>query len=262
MSIAEKQSILSANNVIIAENEQKIYDAGYAKGKSEGGGDNHYDRFWDAYQDYGNPKDYSMAFGSSWTEEIFKPKYDIVPTNAYMIFRTNKMNIDLVEYLNDIGIILDLSKATNTQYMFNGSSFTRIGAVDVSGSTNSTPLDSVFTNCRSLVTIDKIIPKTATGGYNTFSSTFGNCNALENVTFEGTISTNGLNLQYSKNLSHDSIVNIINVLSTTTSGLSITLSKEAVNKAFETSVDLADGVTSAEWLDLIATKQNWTISLV
>ncbi len=37
MTIAEKVTALSVNNKTIAENEQKVYDAGYAKGKAEGG---------------------------------------------------------------------------------------------------------------------------------------------------------------------------------------------------------------------------------
>lgn len=63
-------------------------------------------------------------------------------------------------------------------------------------------------------------------------------------------------------LSKPSITSIINCLSTTTSGLTVTLSKTAVNNAFETSEGVADGSTSQEWLNLVATKTNWTISLV
>ena len=38
MSIAEKELVISANNLTIAENVEKVYNAGYEKGKSEGGG--------------------------------------------------------------------------------------------------------------------------------------------------------------------------------------------------------------------------------
>lgn len=38
MSIAEKETIISANNLTIAEKAKKVYNAGYEKGKSEGGG--------------------------------------------------------------------------------------------------------------------------------------------------------------------------------------------------------------------------------
>ena len=53
-------------------------------------------------------------------------------------------------------------------------------------------------------------------------------------------------------ISKDNIINIINCLSTTTSGLTVTLSQTAVNNAF----------TTEEWEALEATKSNWTISLV
>ena len=69
-----------------------------------------------------------------------------------------------------------------------------------------------------------------------------------------------VNMQWSP-LSKDSIISIINALSTATSDLPITLSITAVNNAFETSPGAADGSTSEEWTALIATKPNWTISL-
>ena len=50
-------------------------------------------------------------------------------------------------------------------------------------------------------------------------------------------------------------------LTDTASGKTITFSKTAVNKAFETSAGANDGSTSAEWLALVGTKPNWTISL-
>ena len=66
MSIADKL-------VTIAENERKVYDAGYTKGKTEGGGDSYdrgvadgrraeYDAFWDNLQSNGNRTQYAVAF--------------------------------------------------------------------------------------------------------------------------------------------------------------------------------------------------------
>jgi hypothetical protein len=96
---------------------------------------------------------------------------------------------------------------------------------------------------------------------NTFSST------LEHMIVTGTIGQNGFSLKAPK-LSHESIVSIVNALSSTTTNLSITLSLNAVNKAFETSEGANDGSTSAEWLSLIAPKTDttqqyyWIISLI
>ena len=274
---------------------EDVYDKGYEQGKSEGdyegafnegkaeayeeiqdlnaeleqtlygtdtGGKSYYDEFWDDYLDYGNRKDFDHAFGGiGWTPENFNPNRDMTPTNAYMMFRKCKMRIDLVEHLNKLGVNLDFSKCTNTIYAFNFSEFTRIGVFDCSSSASSIPLSNVFTSCSYLVTIDKIVLKKGSGGM--FETTsFKDCTSLENVTFEGVIDVNGLNLQWSTKLSKDSITSIINILSTTTSGLSITLSKVAVNTAFETSAGLADGSTSSDWNNLIGTKTNWTINLV
>lgn len=216
MTIAEKITRAKADY-------DEVYEAGR---KSE------YDTFWDAYQDNGNRADYSNAFaGKGWTDETFKPKYDIVPYNAYMIFRSNETNVNLVEYLDNRGVKFDLSQSANTQYMFYGAKFTRIGVVDVKSSNNSTPLDNAFGGNSNLVTIDKIVIKTGSvAEFNT--GTFDGCSALENVTFEGLITKNGLNMKDSTKLSKASITSIINCLSTTTNGLSITLSKSAVNNAF------------------------------
>ena len=243
MSIADKLKT-------IAENEQKVFEAGK---KSE------YDRFWDNYQDKGNRTDYGSGFGSCWTSDIFKPKYDIVPISAYMMFNNSKMAIDLVEHLEKLGVALDFSKAPSTQYMFQSSSFTRVGIIDVRASTNSRPLDATFSNCRKLITIDKIYLKTGASGE--FNATFSNCTALENVTFEGSITKNGLDVHWSTKLTKASIISIVNALSNTTSGLTVTLSKTAVNTAFETSTGANNGSTSTEWTTLIGTKSNWTISL-
>lgn len=229
-------------------------DAVYEAGKKA-----EYDAFWDAYQNNGVALDYSRAFSSMWTVDIFRPKYDIIATSAHMIFRGNRMKIDLVKYLADLGVSLDLSQAVNTQYMFQATAFTRIGVVDVRSSTNSRPLDTAFANSANLVSIDKIYLKTGTAGE--FNNTFAGCIALENVEFEGEIANDGLNMGWSQKLSKASILSILNALSTTSTDKTVTFSLTAVNNAFETSEGSADGSTSEEWTTIIATKPNWTIAL-
>jgi hypothetical protein len=87
------------------------------------------------------------------------------------------------------------------------------------------------------------------------------CAELVDCPFEGVIGSNGIDLHWSTKLSHDSHVSIFNALSTATTGLTVTFSRTAVNKAFETSEGANDGTTSAEWLALVAAHNNWTISL-
>ena len=103
MSVADKL-------VIIAENEQKVYEAGQ---KTE------YDRFWDVYQDNGKRVSYSGAFyGSGWTDETFKPKYDIVPTkeSIYMFRDSGITNIESA--LDKQGVTFNLSGLTSAQNIF------------------------------------------------------------------------------------------------------------------------------------------------
>lgn len=253
---AKLEAQIKTLNAQIAELQQDATEAYEAGRKSQ------YDEFWDNYQDFGNRTHYDECFaGAGWTEKTFKPKYDIVPSSAYMIFRQSNARIDLVKYLNNLGVKLDFSKCTNTIYLFNYSNFTRVGVVDVSSSTASTPLDNVFSYCSYLVTIDKIVPKKGPAGM-FGANTFSGCYELVNVTFEGEIDSNGLNLQWSTKLSKASWINIVGCYSTTISGLSMTGSLVSVNKAFETSEGANDGSTSAEWLNLIATRPNVTFNLV
>jgi hypothetical protein len=186
------------------------------------------DRFWDIYQQNGNRQRYDYAFaGNGWADEVYKSiKYDITsPSLISGLYRFN-------EYITDT-----------------------IKPIDCK---NFVPLNYVFAEATKL----KIIRTLKVYSKNTFTGVFGSCKSLEELYIEGVIGQNGFNVQWSTKLSHDSLMRIINALSTETSGLSVTLSKTAVNKAFETNEGANDGSTSAEWLALANTKSNWTISLV
>lgn len=226
------------------------FESGHEEGLEEGQ-KAEYDRFWDAFQQNGNRTEYTFGFsGRGWTAENFKPKYDIIPIGSmYMCFRNFVANLDLKALFESLGITFDTSKATDLQYAFYNTGFTRIGTLDFSSVTNASALTQTFFNCPVLETIDKIKLATTSGE---FSGTFGNMRSLKNITFDGEINRNGLNLQWSTKLSKASIESIVSALSATTSSLTVTLSKAAKEAAF----------TAEEWATLIATKSNWTISLV
>ncbi len=98
MSIAEK---LTA----IAENEQKVFDAGKDVGKQT-----EYDRFWDSIQDYGIRTNYQYAF-TRWAEmREFKPKYEFNFTNTFWAFSYAK-NVEF-------DMVFDLTNATSINNMF------------------------------------------------------------------------------------------------------------------------------------------------
>ena len=86
------------------------------------------------------------------------------------------------------------------------------------------------------------------------SNVFFECAALEDVEFMPNTINISIMFTSCTKLTKASLTSIINGLSADASGLTVSLSKTAVNNAF-------GGTESAEWLALVATKPNWTISL-
>jgi hypothetical protein len=216
--------------------------AGYKRGLGEGieqGKKSQYDEFWDKYQDYGNRRDYMYgAFGGiGWTDETYKPKYQVKIKNSYQCF----VGCNMTEILN-----VDTSEAVELNATFYVCpKLLHVGVLSFESASGS--ISSTFKQSRKLHTIDKLILNERI----IYNQMFQECNALQNITIEGTIGQNGFDIHWSAKLSKASIESIVNALSTSTSGLSITLSKTAVNNAF----------TTEEWNALVATKSNWTISL-
>lgn len=217
---------------------------------AKGGAGDYYDTFWDAYQNNGNPVlgEYMFA-GNRWTDDIFKPKYDIVVTNGMHLFSGTALT-DIIALLKNAGVVFDFSKSTSTSYLIqNSNSVTTCPTVDC---TSRRSMNYFIIGCGGLRVVEKVILKS--DGSQTFTDnySFNNLPALEEIRFEGVIGQNGFNMQWSTKLSRESIGSIVNALSDTTSGLAVTLSKTAKEAAF----------TAEEWAALIATKPNWTISLV
>lgn len=207
------------------------------------------DRFWDIFQDYGNKTNYGSAFGG-FTKALFKPKYDMKVKNAMNMFhrafindKGEGENVDLVELLNELGITLDFSECTEFSNWLLLGAIVRIGVIDCKS------LKSSF-RCyyaHALKTIDKLRLYEGNGT----SFMWQGCSKLTNITIEGPIEK-AFDIQYSKVLTRDSIVSIMNALSDATQGLTATFSQQAVNAAF----------TEEEWAELVALKSNWTISLI
>lgn len=239
MTLAEKlikvDEGIEKAKALNAELELSIYGNDTGK-KSE------YDEFWGYLQQNGGRTDYGYGFaGEGWTEASFKPKYNIYPIVArYMFCTAAKLKIDFVEHLAKLGVALDFSRATSINHAFSYCYATRIGVVDTRKAPN---LNGLFEYSR-FVTIEKLILKD--DGSQTFSSTFGGQTLLENITIEGVIGK-AIDCGACSKLTKASIISIVNALSTTTSGLTVTLSKTAVNNAF----------TTDEWNALRATKPDW-----
>lgn len=245
---AIKEKIV-ANGVEVAEGTRTAEYAQKVDEVYEAGKKAEYDAFWDAYQNSGARHDYCNAFyganndSNPWNDALFKPKYDLVCTNVNYMFANSRIT-NLKQLLQDCGVRF-VSNTAEAYYTFFFSYITHIP--DFCG-VELTNCENAFLNCFHLVSIDKIKSAETCS----FAGAFINCRSLENVTIEGVIGRNGLNMKDCVKLSKASIESIINCLSTTTSGLTVTLSKTAVNNAF----------TADEWEALIATRTNWTISLV
>lgn len=148
-----------------------------------GGGDSYYDEFWDEVQENGNRTKYDFGFcHSTWSDAIFKPKYNMQPTSASYMFTQSKIT-DLQAALDRAGVTLDFSLVPSASMtrLFDSSSITRIGVVNLTG---AGLINTFFANATELQTIEELVLSEA----NTFGTKmFENCAKLANVTISGTI---------------------------------------------------------------------------
>lgn len=234
---------LAEKLTIIANNEQKVYDAGYNEGINKGGypggyADGYeegkkaeYDAFWNAFQDGGKRTDYTYAFSRTWFDEAFKPKYSVAPTNADHMFFGGKMTTEGFKAAIEKGITFDFSNANLMAYAFSSMANLTEIPLDVSleKAVSASNLTGTFSYNAKLETIKKIILR-ADGTSPMSDGIFSNSPKLKNVTFEGVI-TDSLKMGHCTELSADSIRSIITHLSDTASGKTLTLSATAVENA-------------------------------
>jgi hypothetical protein len=118
-----------------------------------------------------------------------------------------------------------------------------IPTIDLTSSTDSA---GIFGEAKNLKKIEKIIVVEST----LYTRFFINNISLEEIRVEGTIAQNGFDIHWSTKLSKASIESILDALSRnpTISSPTITFSKTAVDKAYETTTGANDGSESYEWL--------------
>lgn len=219
--------------------QKKDFDDVYEAGKKA-----EYDAFWDGY--LATPKKtgigYCLFAGVGWNENTKIPyKIDFI-TNGYNMFIYSG-NIPKTELAK-----IDFSKITTFFPVFNYSNIQHIPELDTRGVSS---LGTVFAYVTSLISIDNIILRD--DGSQTSLNLFNNNINLEEVRFAGIIGQNGFDIHWSTKLSADSLKSIINTLSTTTTGLTITLPKTA-----QANYEAVYGLSS--WSTLTATRSNWTIA--
>lgn len=186
------------------------------------------DGFWDVFQAGGKATTYFYAFSyGKWTDENYNPRYDIA-----------------IDESNNFG-----------QNVFYNTGITDTKVAIIANGLN---ISGMFYRAKKLKTIRKLSIQASTGFA---TSTFTECEALETLIIEGVIQATSVNLSWSTKLNRQSIESVITHLSPTITTLSLTLSLDAVNKAFETAEGANDGSSSAEWIALRDSRTNWTISL-
>lgn len=212
--------------------------------------------FWEnlLYRANGTAHQYTRIFSYQWSRKTFKPVIDIMLSGdssyafSAWVFSDREL-VNLKGIFKRLGVQFDISQCTKVEGMFDyAMAIGYIPELNVTGCTTESSTRNLFSYAEYLREIDKIIVNENTY----YKGWFDSCEKLREVRFEGTIAKGGMNLQWSTKLSRASIESVINALSSTTSGLTVTFSKTAVNNAF----------TTAEWNALAATKSNWTISLV
>ncbi len=235
-NIADKlKSLLGITDKINAQDFVEKIDEVYEQGKKS-----QYDEFWDNYQNEGNRTNYDYSFArDGWTEDTFKPKYDIKPTTGLAMFYFCKI-VDLRGVLKNQGVTLDLSKVINFANFFQGSRIEYIGAVDITGAT--TAVSSLFQQCYFLKEVSELIVKET----NTFSNTtFGNCESLYAIKISGIIGSS-ISFLSSPNLTHESLMSIINALKKLDTGITATLTLHEIAKSSLTDSEKAT-ITQKGW---------------
>ena len=229
MNIAEK-------TLQLKQDFDDVYEAGK---KAE------YDESWDSFKN-GWQMQYLFA-GHAWNDTTFKPKYDLTvgAYNCSGMFQLNQVS-NIKSRLLECGVKLDLSKCVNFLNGFSNAATTELPEIDLSNCDNVT---SSFSYMSKLINIDKVTFKNGV----TFISTFFSTPNLEEIRIGGTIGGNGFNISASKNLNAASLESIINALSTTTTGLTVTLPTTA-----QANYEAKYGTGS--WSVLVATRSNWTIA--
>jgi hypothetical protein len=220
----------------MAESIPEVYEAGKQA---------EYDAFWDAVflgadGNFHTYMTYHFA-GRAWNDRNFRPKYDIKPVGtATGLFRETAI-VNLKQCLESCGVTLDTSRMTSGTGAFGYGQLTILPKLDFSSLTGAT---NTFTNSSKLHTIEEMVVSEKT----TFASTtFTECTGLTHMIMTGTLAKNGLDLHWSTNLDKESLLSIIGVLQTKTSGTwTVTLGTENLAK-----------LTDAE--KAVATQKGWTL---
>lgn len=203
---------------------------------------------WHHIQQGGIRTDYSTYSFRMFSEDIFKPAYDIVITGSAGTLFYGTRILNLRKALQDCKVKLDISNATSISSGFAQSQLVIIPEITIPS--QITNLSGLCSYCYNLHTIDKL---TVHENITSYSGAFTRADVLKNIIVEGTIAAS-INFQNSP-LSRESIESILAALSPTATGVTLTLKQAAVNAAFP---------GESEWDNYLAAvkPEGWTVSLI
>ena len=238
----------------IKENSEKIYEAGQDKILTDFN-----QIFWDLFQEKGARADYTSAFsGQMWTDKTFKPLYIINAPNFASTQMFKNSALKCPDFTNKV----DFSKMKSALKLFENSTVQYLKTLDFSGVLSGFfGLNSTFSGCRQLVTIEKLIMPPNSG--DAHSSSFAQCYNLENIIFEGT-NQKSISFEDCPKLSKESILSAINMLDNEVDDKpTITFNKEAIRNAFGSNESLEDFKPEdcAAWQKAIKEKTNWSFQI-
>ena len=226
---------ISEKLVQIAENEKKVYDAGYTEGINKGGYADGYEEgkkaeseaFWNGFTDNGNRTNYYKAF-SYWGAEYIRPNRKIIPTTVDSGYTTFFHNPKLKKVESAYFDFSQKPRGTNSSntYFYTFYNCPELEEVEDIGIQADFNFEYSFAQCFKLHTIAKLRSDEDTK----FNMTFTQCQALKNISFDGVIGQT-INFAYCKELSAESIKDIFAHLSDTASEKTLYLSDTAINNA-------------------------------
>ena len=282
MTVQEQLAQVRAN---VPRVHQSGVSAGYAQRENE---------WQLQYLDNGAREDYTSAFaGGSWNVDSFRPSMDMVPKDSYYMFhyhncgfwgmvgnslseeeraKMESIRYDLVEKLAECGVTLDFSQCRLMKKTFYGANISHVGVIDFANVktfwvdryetvdkysfTNQAYFEGGIENWRSMfygswiTKIDKLIFYATNPSFNRHWMP----PSIVDVTVEGVIAGNGLNLSYCADITHDSIMQFINALEDKTDGHDIGYETWKIYLGADNYAKL----TAAEIA--IATDKGWVVS--
>lgn len=187
----------------IAEKFEVIADEVYEKGKKD-----EYDKFWDAFQDYGKKTFYQYAF-YAWNDGFY-PKYDIKPEGGLAsAFFLNKIKGDMKQRLIDCGVEFNTSLVNNMSSSFQACYGLTVAPILDLSSMGGNSLGNTFFNCINLTEASFVNMQAKTR----FSNTFFACEKLEKLSIDGVIGQAGFDVKDCKKLTKASLLSILKALS-------------------------------------------------